>query len=625
MRTGRRLLTLIALGIAACTAAMPASAEASREVFPYCSYSLLDDGWVSTADDVRKMLREKRAEDVQPGFVEATDATVNQFRALFQALNRDDLTVARSAAKALGYNACLLRNLRRDGEVDRFLFLSKDQTQQIHLLWRLGKADPIIIQSPHNFKDQRDKEKATESFVRTRARLLIANSLHANDSKQRSPCSGNNAVSNGAHYHKGWFHAAHVASAELLPDHGVFQLHGMASRRGNGDVNYIDISPGFKKDQVKEHSLLRYFDNALVESFGGDYASKYIVSAASPSPWTRVKSGSHLPGTFNTQGRHLNGSPEPCRKKAQAVHYENSPQRFVHVELSSNPRQRHLDDLINALNIAAAEWRTNAAGGDAHSLEGAKLQVGTMRVSDKPAFFTDELDAYEQPVIIAGIPGMEGKHPVVVEAITGLTPALQLREWSYLDGWHRYESVPYLIAESGRFESDQLQLEAGHTKFDAGLGEMNVHFQATFEGKPVVLLTEKNNERGDVAALRITNLNSEGFTVKAFVSERAQAIGKKLGGIELGFLAVYERAEETVGSASVPLIGGSAVMLKTEVFQGNHTPQLMGVLVQEEQSSDGEAWHTNEEVGLVVIDELVFGHMQSLYGADPAALRRLVD
>ncbi|KAJ9454083.1 Endo-1 [Diplonema papillatum] len=333
------------------------------EAFPFCSYNTrIVDGWIENPNDVRSYLQYLRGPSKPSVFLERDDTSRAQHKALFAALDQEDYATVKQMATAANYGiVCQLRQTRA-GKTDTILLFSgvyDAPDQQIHLLWRVGVADPVLIESGHTHKDQSGGGGAaidTPCFVRSNARMLLRNAIAARKSEVESPCSGDYTVTDGPHYDKGWFHMAHEEYIALYPTDAVIQFHGMASAKSDGRTVYIHLSPGFK-DVAKPDSLIRYFDNGLVAAFDSEYADEYMASSARSSSYTILRTADYHPATFNVQGRHANNSPDPCKKSATTAQYSSAIQQFVHLEMSSNPRNNHVGDLTHAINYAGAHWK----------------------------------------------------------------------------------------------------------------------------------------------------------------------------------------------------------------------------------------------------------------------------
>lgn len=328
--------------------------------------SSVTDGWITDPKDARTFLNNLRGDPKPSVFLEANETTTALHGEFFAALAAEDYSTAFEKADSIGYDYCLMRQMKGEYE-DQMLVFSSTQDQQIHLLYRAGPTDPIYIQSGHTFKDQSNGgsgEIATLGFVKTNARLYLRNSIAATKAPEDSPCSGDYKVSDGPHYDKGWFHMAHKQALSAWPHMGIVQFHGMTRNKDDGRTCHIHISPGFK-DVVKEDSFLRWFDNGLLATFEGDYVDDFMASSAKPSAWTNLLNKDYHPATFNVQGRDVNQSPDVCKKIAKPENY-NAPtciQQFVHLELSGDPRSNHVDELCNAIDFAAAHWRAQTGEG----------------------------------------------------------------------------------------------------------------------------------------------------------------------------------------------------------------------------------------------------------------------
>jgi len=173
------------------------------------------------------------------------------------------------------------------------------------------------------------------------ARALIAAGTHRCASTASSPCDGTTGVCGGdgepyrrsdmAHVTASAFQVAHQALADGYPDDWVLNVHGMG---GAG----ISLSDGttFAADAGSAVALV---GTALMAAFPDEQVT-------SCNDWPGAVVDLRLCGTTNTQGRHVNGSPDPCSAASTS-----SAGRFVHMEQSLAVRSRQ-DEVIEALGSA---------------------------------------------------------------------------------------------------------------------------------------------------------------------------------------------------------------------------------------------------------------------------------
>ena len=207
--------------------------------------------------------------------------------------------------------------------------------------WRRGPARPLIMGVPHSQLELVTLEQAVTAFERLELRALVVSGTHRCANAGPSDCEGTSPACSGeegpfresdmAHVVDSVFQAAHVALATAHDEDWVLSLHGM-------DLSGISVSDGTTFDAVlgTPSALL---GTALMDAFPGEWVT-------SCNAWPGAVVEERLCGTFNVQGRLINGSVDPCGASASL-----SAGRFVHVEQSATVRE-YPDLLIGALDDA---------------------------------------------------------------------------------------------------------------------------------------------------------------------------------------------------------------------------------------------------------------------------------
>ena len=160
----------------------------------------------------------------------------------------------------------------------------------------------IIIETPHSFFDLGTLGEGLTVFQTTNARALLASGTHRCASDTSSPCSGQTQVctlfsrepfriSDMAHTDTSFFHAAHLAIADGLPETTILQLH-MFLESG------ASVSNGKKHSITPESPSVR-----LTQSLTRTLPGELITSC---NDYGAGNSEDRVCGTSNTQGRHLN-------------------------------------------------------------------------------------------------------------------------------------------------------------------------------------------------------------------------------------------------------------------------------------------------------------------------------
>jgi len=196
--------------------------------------------------------------------------------------------------------------------------------------WRIEDARPLIVGTPHPFFELLTLPQGVQIFEALPARVLIAAGTHRCANSTYTPCDGSTSVCSGssepyrtsdqAHVVDTSFQVAHEAFADRFPDDWVINLHGMS---GDG----ISLSDGTTLDR-DAGAPVALLGTALMAA----YPSKEITSC---NAWPGAVVEERLCGTTNTQGRYVNGSPDPCGTAAT-----QSADRFLHMEQELSIRQQ---------------------------------------------------------------------------------------------------------------------------------------------------------------------------------------------------------------------------------------------------------------------------------------------
>lgn len=199
----------------------------------------------------------------------------------------------------------------------------------------LSPARPLILESPHPQHDRFTGEQTADLTVRLGARALILATTHRCASKRPTRCGGRTGAcrqswgrgryrrSDRAHITDAMFHAAHAELLEGDPGLTAVQIHGFSRRPARR--RHIVISdgtrlPGGRKS--RSNRLARAIRALLPRG------RRHLVRSCN-----ETSRQGYLCGTHNVQGRHANGSPDPCRRPAR-----RSLNRFVQIEQSLDAR-----------------------------------------------------------------------------------------------------------------------------------------------------------------------------------------------------------------------------------------------------------------------------------------------
>ena len=125
---------------------------------------------------------------------------------------------------------------------------------------------------------------------------------------------------------------------------------------------------------------------------------------------------------------------------------------------------------------------------------------------------------YENAVVITSDPTRRGGDPAVVRTqnIDSDSFQLKLQEPNYKDGWHKKETVSYMVIEKGAWElSDGTILEAGTliTNKLSRQGRETVSLEAEFESdnSPAIFTQVQTYKGRDWVTTRTDNITGESF------------------------------------------------------------------------------------------------------------------
>lgn len=137
---------------------------------------------------------------------------------------------------------------------------------------------------------------------------------------------------------------------------------------------------------------------------------------------------------------------------------------------------------------------------------------------------------YSDPVVILGTPSRYRNDPITVR-VQNLKPGsgafrgsfeARVEEWSYLDGIHGMEHVPYMVFERGRHTLDNgATLMAGRSQVNHNFRDVSFGSSVNFREVPIVLAQVTTaNERSPVI-VRIRNVTKTGFSMRLQEEEGA--------------------------------------------------------------------------------------------------------
>lgn len=287
-------------------------------------------------------------EDDDGAWAQPSEHALETFQQAWHALITGD--VDRAAAHASAIEFQLIEYT--DPERGTFLVLRDTPTRRNlsaggTYVWNPGAAWPVVIEVPHPSHDSATDRQGIELFLDARASVLLLSGTHRNSGHGDTACTSSGGSeyrrSDAAHAVAHLFHAAHVQTEQSLPEPVYLQLHGFGSKAykrlkrqcdhepSNPDpALLINLSEGVRQRDERHGHVFATDEpgHELIQVLADAVNQDGTIKACVYGDDTEIYGG-----TLNVQGRHINGSPDPCRQNAR----RNSG-RFIHLEQSYNTR-----------------------------------------------------------------------------------------------------------------------------------------------------------------------------------------------------------------------------------------------------------------------------------------------
>ncbi len=218
---------------------------------------------------------------------------------------------------------------------------------------------------------------------------------------------------------------------------------------------------------------------------------------------------------------------------------------------------------------------------------------------------------FQNPVVIVGPPTFNGPQPCVIRLrnVASRSFEMRIQEWRYLDGWHVYETVPYMVVEAGVHHlPDGTTWEAGKFILSGTYNWKKVVYPSPFATTPLVFQTIQTFNGPQTVLLREKNVTADYFYSAMQEEEKFDD-----GHVQetVGYLAVEKKSIEG---------------LWANVVTRNHEFALVSAIgrqvrLEEEQSADKETAHFTEQLGILDLDSKIFTQIQTFIGSDPVEVR----
>ncbi len=305
----------------------------------------LDSGVALERCDLAAVFDRDQLEPAEPNsgaYEEPGPDRLTSFQASIESVARGDLAEGLGHAADAGYALC-----RAESDPSVIVWRPLDATGQARVALRSEPERDLLVEAPHPFHDTNTLDEALAIFEGVSARVLISAGGHRCAS-MATGCSGSSTacdrygpephgvyrLSDPAHASRGTFHIAHTALAAAHPESVAISVHGFGSISEAPDAQVI-LSNGTTAAIPSDAPVARLA--AALEAGG-------VAGVVSCNAGAGVPEVGSLCGTTNVQGRHLNGSPDPCTTAGGA-----SRQRFVHLEQTRTVRDDLRANVVEAL------------------------------------------------------------------------------------------------------------------------------------------------------------------------------------------------------------------------------------------------------------------------------------
>ncbi len=337
-----------------------------------------------------------------------------------------------------------------------------------------------------------------------------------------------------------------------------------------------------------------------------------IAGSLSASPVSVINEKNPLPGSFTASPVSIE-----IEKGISSGMFASIP---ISVEINK--------EVINGTNTSSP---VSVVLRDSFTLDGAPFtaEAGTVETNHEWKK-VDLLNTYVNPIVIVKPLSKNDDTPAVVRVrnVTSRSFELRIQEWNYLDGWHVYEKVSFLVIEAGHYVlPDGKNVEASIIETDRTGTQGNfeqVNFLSSFQTLPIVITSVMTYNGGDTVTTRNRNVSNTGFEV---VMQEQESYEQSHTLEKIGYIA-WESDSNSFGAVQYevnihdnitdewtsinygPFERVPVVLMDMQTTNGGDTANLRyinrienGISVQvcEEQSRDTETGHTFEQIGYIVL------------------------
>ncbi len=263
-------------------------------------------------------------------------------------------------------------------------------------------------------------------------------------------------------------------------------------------------------------------------------------------------------------------------------------------------------------------------------IPGFVMEIGEAEVNHDWQFvpFTK---AYLDPVVVAKPISLNGEQPAVIR-INNVTPEgfeIRVQEWDYLDGYHAYETVGYMVMEAGHHVlTTGIHVEAG--TIESNSVRKTVNFNATFNQIPVLVSGVTTENETDAVTGRLDDVTLNGFD--SMLQEEESHKNGHYADETVSYIAWEPSSGEVDGMSYIvdstfnevthkfsnisfyPVFNNAPVFVAdmqttnggdtANVRWQNKTGEGVDVQIDEEQSQNPEVNHVSEVVGYMAFSPM---------------------
>ncbi|WP_182859117.1 fibronectin type III domain-containing protein [Flagellimonas aequoris] len=258
-----------------------------------------------------------------------TDNDLDQWGLIIHAILEDNIEEAVAQAVYLNYQVVEFTDT--ESTPNQVYYILKEFSIRTNywgtfVFSKTPKKQNLVLAAPHILHDQNTGYQAAYVFRQNVAKALFISGAHRCNREEPTECSGTTKacssnyapyrVSDVPHNIYSTFQRTTEIMYNELPSSVFVQLHGFSKEASDP---YVIMSNGTNKTPSKDYvSLIK---NALLEE---DNTLTFKIPHLDAN-WTRYAAFD------NTQGRFINGSPNPC-----SVEATGTTGRFVHIEQESS-------------------------------------------------------------------------------------------------------------------------------------------------------------------------------------------------------------------------------------------------------------------------------------------------